>query len=72
MSPPGVVQSLMSDPVSVLSGIHRNLAPGGTLIVADERTEDEFTAAVREYLRYLFGRRHVVSAFPGVPAAAPC
>src|SRR5688500_7351372 len=32
----------LSQPVSVLSGIRAMLKPGGTLIVADERTEDAF------------------------------
>ena len=44
----------MSDPISVLSGIHRNLVPGGTLIVADERTHDEFTAPASETERLMY------------------
>lgn len=44
----------MSDPVGVLSGIRRSLAPGGTLIVADERTEDNFTAPASETERLFY------------------
>jgi len=44
----------MSDPVSVLAGIRRNLAPGGSLIVADERTEHAFTAPASETERFFF------------------
>ena len=41
-----VIESIhdMSKPVAVLASIRRMLTPGGTLIVADERTEDAFTA----------------------------
>lgn len=51
-----VIESIhdMSDPVSVLAGIHRNLAPGGTLIVADERTEHVFTAPASETERFFY------------------
>lgn len=51
-----VVESIhdMSDPVSVLAAIHRNLTPGGTLIVADERTEDAFTAPASETERFFY------------------
>ena len=51
-----VVESIhdMADPVAVLSGIHRNLAPGGTLIVADEKTEDAFTAPASETERLFY------------------
>ena len=51
-----VVESIhdMSDPVSVLAAIHRSLAPGGTLIVADERTEDVFTAPASETERFFY------------------
>ncbi|MEA2558421.1 MAG: hypothetical protein QOG88_1959 [Actinomycetota bacterium] len=51
-----VVESIhdMSDPVSVLAAIHRSLVPGGTLIVADERTEDTFTAPASETERFFY------------------
>ncbi len=51
-----VVESIhdMSDPVSVLAGIYRNLTPGGTLIVADERTEPVFTAPASETERMFY------------------
>jgi ubiquinone/menaquinone biosynthesis C-methylase UbiE len=44
----------MSDPVSVLAAIHRSLVPGGALIVADERTEDAFTAPASETERLFY------------------
>jgi 2-polyprenyl-3-methyl-5-hydroxy-6-metoxy-1,4-benzoquinol methylase len=51
-----VVESIhdMSDPVSVLAGTRRNLVPGGTLIVADERTEDAFTVPASETERLFY------------------
>jgi 2-polyprenyl-3-methyl-5-hydroxy-6-metoxy-1,4-benzoquinol methylase len=44
----------MSQPVAVLGGIREMLKPGGTLIVADERTEDAFTAPASENERLFF------------------
>lgn len=46
----------MPNPVPVLASIRRSLKPGGTLIVADERTEESFTpnADVPERLFYGF------------------
>jgi 2-polyprenyl-3-methyl-5-hydroxy-6-metoxy-1,4-benzoquinol methylase len=44
----------LSQPVSVLSAIKRMLKPGGTLIVADERTEDSFTAPASETERMFY------------------
>jgi 2-polyprenyl-3-methyl-5-hydroxy-6-metoxy-1,4-benzoquinol methylase len=44
----------MSQPVAVLSGIKAMLKPGGTLIVADERTEDAFTAPASETERLFY------------------
>jgi len=44
----------MSQPVAVLGGIREMLKPGGTLIVADERTEDEFTAPASETERLFY------------------
>jgi 2-polyprenyl-3-methyl-5-hydroxy-6-metoxy-1,4-benzoquinol methylase len=44
----------MSQPVAVLSGIREMLKPGGTLIVADERTEDAFTAPASETERLFY------------------
>ena len=53
----------MSHPVAVLSSIRRMLKPGGTLIVADERTEDAFTAPASEMER-LFYTYSVLSCLP--------
>jgi ubiquinone/menaquinone biosynthesis C-methylase UbiE len=44
----------LSQPVAVLSGIRGMLKPGGTLIVADERTEDVFTAPASEIERLFY------------------
>ncbi len=44
----------MSDPVGVLRAIRAMLKPGGTLIVADERTEDAFTAPASETERLFY------------------
>ena len=51
-----VVESIhdMTYPVAVLSAVRELLAPGGTLIVADERTEDAFTAPAGEVERLLY------------------
>jgi len=51
-----VVESIhdMSQPVAVLRGIREMLKPGGTLIVADERTEDSFTAPASETERLFY------------------
>jgi 2-polyprenyl-3-methyl-5-hydroxy-6-metoxy-1,4-benzoquinol methylase len=44
----------MSQPVAVLGRIRQMLKPGGTLIVADERTEDAFTAPASETERLFY------------------
>jgi ubiquinone/menaquinone biosynthesis C-methylase UbiE len=44
----------LSQPVSVLASIREMLKPGGTLIVADERTEDAFTAPASETERLFY------------------
>lgn len=51
-----VVESIhdLSQPVAVLSAIRGMLKPGGTLIVADERTEDSFTAPASETERLFY------------------
>jgi 2-polyprenyl-3-methyl-5-hydroxy-6-metoxy-1,4-benzoquinol methylase len=45
----------MSHPVEVLATIRRLLAPGGTLIVADERVADAFHAPAGETERLFYG-----------------
>jgi len=44
----------LSQPVAVLGAIRTMLKPGGTLIVADERTEDTFTAPASETERFFY------------------
>jgi 2-polyprenyl-3-methyl-5-hydroxy-6-metoxy-1,4-benzoquinol methylase len=44
----------LSQPVSVLSGVREMLKPGGTVIVADERTEDSFAAPASETERLFY------------------
>jgi 2-polyprenyl-3-methyl-5-hydroxy-6-metoxy-1,4-benzoquinol methylase len=72
-----VVESIhdMSQPVAVLASIRRMLKPGGMLIVADERTEDAFTAPASETERMFYaysvlcclpaGMEHETSAATG-------
>jgi 2-polyprenyl-3-methyl-5-hydroxy-6-metoxy-1,4-benzoquinol methylase len=45
----------MARPVEALAAIRRALAPGGSAIVADERSADVFTAPGDEVERYLYG-----------------
>lgn len=45
----------LSRPVEVLGAIRRMLAPGGSALIADERTEDEFTAPGNELERFFYG-----------------
>jgi SAM-dependent methyltransferase len=45
----------MSHPVEVLKAIRGSLAPGGALLVMDERVEDEFTAPGSDWERLLYG-----------------
>jgi len=51
-----VVESIhdMSQPVAAMRGVRRMLKPGGTLIVADERTEESFTAPASETERMFY------------------
>lgn len=51
-----VVESIhdMSQPIAVLRSIREMLKPGGTLIVADERIEDAFTAPASETERLFY------------------
>ncbi|MGZ4114318.1 MAG: SAM-dependent methyltransferase [Actinomycetota bacterium] len=44
----------LSRPVAVLTAIRRMLKPGGTLVVADERVEDAFTAPASEMERLFY------------------
>lgn len=44
----------LSQPVAVLRAIKDMLKPGGTLVVADERTEDSFTAPASETERLFY------------------
>jgi 2-polyprenyl-3-methyl-5-hydroxy-6-metoxy-1,4-benzoquinol methylase len=45
----------MSRPVEVLRSVRRILKPDGVLIVADERTEDDFNAPASEIERIFYG-----------------
>ena len=53
----------LSQPVAVLSAIRDMLKPGGTLIVADERTDDAFNAPASEMER-LFYTYSVLACLP--------
>jgi hypothetical protein len=45
----------MSQPVAVLGAARRLLAPGGTLIVMDERVAEQFTAPGDDVERFMYG-----------------
>ena len=45
----------LSDPVGVLAGMRRMLAPGGVVVVMDERTEEQFTAPAGEVEQLMYG-----------------
>jgi 2-polyprenyl-3-methyl-5-hydroxy-6-metoxy-1,4-benzoquinol methylase len=54
----------MPRPVEALRTARQMLAPGGTVLVADERVEDEFTAPASEVERYHYGWS-LMSCLPG-------
>lgn len=45
----------MTQPVDVLASIHRMLRPDGVALIADEKTEDRFTAPAGEAERFFYG-----------------
>jgi len=45
----------MANPVAVLSGVRSMLRPDGVLLVADEKTQDQFTAPADDLERMLYG-----------------
>ncbi len=45
----------MPDPVSVLRSMGRLVAPGGTVLVVDEKVADTFTAPGNDVERYMYG-----------------
>jgi SAM-dependent methyltransferase len=53
----------LARPVDILTAVRRSLAPGGTLLVADERVADEFTAPGDDVERFMYG----VSIFVCLP-----
>jgi len=55
----------LSRPVEVLTAIRRMLRPDGTALIADEKTEDRFTAPASEIERLYYG----YSLFTCLPAA---
>jgi 2-polyprenyl-3-methyl-5-hydroxy-6-metoxy-1,4-benzoquinol methylase len=55
----------MAQPVAVLSSVRRMLRPGGVVLVADEKTEDAFTAPAGDAERLYYG----FSIFACLPAA---
>jgi 2-polyprenyl-3-methyl-5-hydroxy-6-metoxy-1,4-benzoquinol methylase len=70
-----VIESIhdLSRPVDVLRGIRDSLAPGGTLIVADERVAESFTAPGDEVERLMYGFSFLVCLPAGLsdqPSAA--
>jgi 2-polyprenyl-3-methyl-5-hydroxy-6-metoxy-1,4-benzoquinol methylase len=55
----------MAQPVEVLASVRRMLRPGGMVLVADEKTEDSFSAPASEAERLYYG----FSVFTCLPAA---
>ena len=45
----------MANPVEVLASVRRNLAPGGTVVVVDERVAEEFSAPGDDVERFMYG-----------------
>jgi SAM-dependent methyltransferase len=45
----------MADPIGVLRKVREQLAPGGAVLIGDERVEDEFTAPGSMVERYCYG-----------------
>jgi hypothetical protein len=45
----------LSQPVAVLAAARRLLAPGGTMVVMDERVADQFTAPGDDIERFMYG-----------------
>jgi ubiquinone/menaquinone biosynthesis C-methylase UbiE len=45
----------MANPVPVLAAVRRSLAPGGSLLVVDERVAESFTAPGDELERFMYG-----------------
>ena len=54
----------MADPIAVLRNVRRLLAPGGSVLIADERVADTYTAPgdIRERLTYAFSTLHCLPA----------
>ena len=70
-----VIESIhdMSKPVEVLAGIRKGLAPNGTLIVADEKVGESFTAPGDAVERLMYGFSFLVCLPAGMveqPSAA--
>jgi ubiquinone/menaquinone biosynthesis C-methylase UbiE len=70
-----VIESIhdLARPVEVLAGIRRSLAPGGTLIVADENVGESFTAPGDPVERLMYGFSFLVCLPSGLserPSAA--
>lgn len=70
-----VIESIhdLSKPVEILAGIRRSLAPGGTLIVADEKVGESFTAPGDAVERLMYGFSFLVCLPSGLseqPSAA--
>jgi 2-polyprenyl-3-methyl-5-hydroxy-6-metoxy-1,4-benzoquinol methylase len=70
-----VIESIhdMSRPVDVLAGIRESLAPGGTLVVADENVAESFTVPGNEVERLMYGFSFLVCLPAGLserPSAA--
>src|SRR5919197_3751275 len=67
-----VIESIhdMAAPTGVLDAIRRSLAPGGTLIVTDEKVDDSFSAPAEFGERFCYASS-VVLCLPGAMAEQP-
>jgi 2-polyprenyl-3-methyl-5-hydroxy-6-metoxy-1,4-benzoquinol methylase len=63
----------VAQPVEILSRMRESLAPGGTVIVADERVAEAFTAPADEVERFMYGASILICLPAGMseqPSAA--
>jgi SAM-dependent methyltransferase len=61
----------MSRPVDVLRAIRRHLAPGGSLIVVDEKVGDRFTVPGDEVERFMYSASLMICSSTAWPTSQP-
>ena len=60
----------MTQPVSVLASVRRMLRPGGVALIADEKSEDTFTAPAGQAERFFYGFS-ILTCLPAVMTEQP-